>query len=700
MKKSEESRSIAESEFHGSTLSFESGWVAKQADGAVIVRAGDSMVLCTVCRADPREGQNFFPLVVDYQERAYAAGKIPGGFFKREGRPGEHEILTCRLIDRPIRPLFPDGYMDEVQIICSVISSDPNNDPNILAISGASAALHISNIPFLGPIAGVRVGRIDGKLVINPGREERTKSDIDLIVAGTKDAIVMVEGGAQVVPEPEVLDALFFGHEELKKIIALQEQLRKNVGRPKMEFVAPETDKALLAKIDAIVGGRIEQAIVVPIKHERQEALSQIGKDVKTALAEEFPDRGGEISNIVHDKIKQASRDYTVGQGKRIDQRAYNKVRDIECEVGLIPRAHGSALFTRGETQAFVATTLGTSVDAQRIDSISAGESEKTFLLHYNFPPYCTGEVKMLRGTGRREIGHGMLAERALRSVLPDAKDFPYVVRLVSDVTESNGSSSMASVCGGSMSMMEAGVPLKDSVAGVAMGLIKEGDKVVVLTDILGDEDHFGDMDFKVCGTKNGISALQMDIKCTGLSRATMEQALQQAREGRLHILGEMAKVIDKPRTEMSRYAPTIETMKINPDKIRDVIGPGGKTIRSITETTGVKIDIDDDGTIHIASPDGEANRRAREIIAGLTEEAEIGRIYCGVVKRVVDFGAFVEILPGVEGLVHISQLDHQRVREVSDVVNEGDEVSVRVLDIDRQGRIRLSRKEAMEAEQ
>lgn len=681
--------------FSPSPISIESGWVAKQAHGSVIVRQGDTMVLVTVCTAKPRQEQDFFPLVVEYQEKLYAAGRIPGGFIKREGRPAEQEILTSRLIDRPIRPLFAEGFYDEVQIICTVLSADGVHSPDVLSICGASAALHISHLPFLGPIAGVRVGRIGGKLVVNPSRQDLDQSDMDIVIAASKDSIVMVEGGAKVVPEKDILDALFFGHAEAQKIINLQEQLRERLGQPKLEVTPPQHDPAIKDRVLSLVGDRLEKAFAIKQKHERRDALDAIYTEVKTTLEPEFPERAKEVSKFLYELADGVARNQIIKTKIRIDGRGPADVRPIECEVGVIPRAHGSALFTRGETQAIVTTTLGTGDDAQRIDTLTE-QSEKSFMLHYNFPPYSTGEVKMLRGTGRREVGHGALAERALKHVIPKGKDFPYVVRIVSDITESNGSSSMASVCGGSLSLMDAGVQIAAPVGGVAMGLIKEGDDVVVITDILGDEDHFGDMDFKVCGTENGVTAFQMDIKCTGLSKETMGAALEQARQARLHILGEMAKAITQPREQMSRYAPTIKAIKINPDKIRDVIGPGGKTIRSITESTGVKIDINDDGTVHIASADQDASNRAIEIIRGLTEEAEIGRIYTGVVKRITDFGAFVEILPGTEGLVHISQLAHERVEQVSDIVREGDEVAVRVLDIDKQGRIRLSRKEAL----
>ncbi|MBP9837124.1 MAG: polyribonucleotide nucleotidyltransferase [Proteobacteria bacterium] len=693
-KLSEKSKVTVEAQIHGEPIIFESGWVAKQAGGSVIVKQGETMILVTVCSADAKAEQDFFPLVVEYQERAYAAGKIPGGFFRREGKPAESEILTCRLIDRPIRPLFPEGYMDEVQLICTVLSADGVHSPDVLAICGASAALHLSSIPFLGPIAAVRVGKVNGKLIINPLPEEAAKSEMDFVIAGSKDAIVMVEGGAKIVPEKDVLEALFYAHSELQKIIQLQEDLRAKIGKPKKEFVPPVRDAKIEERVKQIAESKLDAALSIVTKAERKKEVSKISDEVKTTLATEFPEGAKEVKKVYEDLFYNVSRQKMLREKKRLDGRTATQVRPIECEVGILPRAHGSALFTRGETQAIVTTTLGTSDDAQRIDSLTE-QADKVFMLHYNFPPYSTGEVKMMRGTGRREVGHGNLAERALRCVAPSMKDFPYVIRIVSDITESNGSSSMASVCGGSMSMMAAGVPIKEPVGGVAMGLIKEGNDIMVLTDILGDEDHFGDMDFKVCGTKDGVTALQMDIKCSGLTKEIMGQALDQAKEGRLHILGEMAKAISETRTEMSKYAPQIKTIKINPDKIRDVIGPGGKMIRSITETTGAKIEITDDGTVNIASTDPESGKRALEIILSITAEAEIGKVYSGIVKRIADFGAFVEILPGTEGLVHISQLANHRVEQVTDVVREGDEVAVKVLDIDRQGRIRLSVKEA-----
>ncbi|MCB0324256.1 MAG: polyribonucleotide nucleotidyltransferase [Bdellovibrionales bacterium] len=694
---SEAARKIVELDFHGETLSMESGWVAKQASGAVIIRHGETMVMATVCDGPARPGIDFFPLVVEYQEKAYAAGNIPGGFFKREGRPGTHEILSCRLIDRPIRPLFPDGYKDEVQIIVNVLSADKEHSPDVLGICAASAALHVSHLPFLGPIAAVRVGRVNGALVTNPSSTALKSSDINIVIAATADALVMVEGGANCAKESDIVDALYYGHDEVKKLIRLQEELRQKAGRTKVEFTAPEQDTILVGRVDSLIANRLDEALTITDKLARRDAMKQVEADVVVALAEEFPERERDILNLVHDKGKKIARTHIVEKKVRIDGRGPRDVRPIECQTSLLPRAHGSALFTRGETQALVTATLGTSVDAQLIDTLE-GKSDKTFMLHYNFPPFSTGEAKMLRGAGRREIGHGALAERAIAMVMPTEAEFPYVVRIVSEIMESNGSSSMASVCGGSLALMDAGVPIKEPVAGVAMGLISEGGKIEVITDILGDEDHFGDMDFKICGTKDGVTALQMDIKCDGLTRAIMEQALDQAREARLHILGEMAKTITEPKTELSKYAPRITTIKINPDKIRELIGPGGKVIQSITKETGVKIDISDDGTVLVASNDEASKNRALQLIEGIVEEPEIGKVYVGVVKRITDFGAFVEILPGTDGLVHISQLANERVKEVTDVVKEGDEVKVRVLDIDRQGRIRLSRKDALDA--
>jgi len=694
-KPSKESRVIVAAPYGKSTLTLETGWVAKQAGASVIVRAGDSMVLVTVCSAAGRADTDFFPLTVEYKEKTYAAGRFPGGYIKREGRPSDSEILTCRLIDRPIRPLFPKGFREEVQLIAAVLSADGVNSPDALAICGASAALTLSDLPFDGPVAAVRVARIGGKTIINPSTQERESSDMDFVVAGTRDSLVMVEGEARLVPESEVLDAIFFGHEQLRTIIDLQEELQKRAGKTKRAIVSPSVDPSIEAKVKSLVGSKVSSALQIVSKADRSCALSLLESEVVATFEEELPESVIQAKAVFSSLIKKTVRERILSEGMRIDGRGLTEVRPIECELGVLPRAHGSAIFTRGETQAIVATTLGTASDAQRIEGLTDSE-EKSFMLHYNFPPYCTGEVKMLRGTSRREVGHGNLAERALKAVIPNQSVFPYVIRIVSEVTESNGSSSMASVCGGSLSMMDAGVKISEPVSGVAMGLIKDGDRVAVLTDILGDEDHYGDMDFKVCGTQAGISALQMDIKCSGLSRETMEKALSQARDGRLHILKAMYAAIEKPRNELSKYAPVIEKIKINPDKIRDIIGPGGKTIKSIVESTGAKIDIEDDGTVSIAGIDYESGQRAKQIILGLVEEAEIGKIYRGVVKRITDFGAFVEILPGLDGLVHISQLADGHVKNVSDVVSEGEEITVIVLDIDKQGRVRLSRKEAI----
>ncbi len=691
-------RVVISEDFHGRMFSIETGWWAKQAEGAVIVRHGDTMVMATVCIANAKPNQDFFPLVVDYQEKAYAAGKIPGGYLKREGRPGEHEILVCRLTDRPIRPLFPDGYVNEVQIIVNVLSVDGENDPDVLSITAASAALNLTSAPFQGPIAAVRVGRVNGKLIANPTIAQIDESDINLIVAAKRDALVMVEGGADMVPEAEILDALFFAHDEIKKLIDLQDALRAKAGKPKIEFVPPVEDKELRSKVESIVGDRIAKALCIKAKSERKDAFSEIQTDVLSQLAEEYPEGAGDIKEMIDDISRTVARKKIVHEKVRIDGRGPTDIRPIHSEIKVLPRAHGSAVFTRGETQVMSVATLGTSMDAQRIDTLM-NKPDKTFMLHYNFAPFSVGEVRMVRGVGRREVGHGALAERAVSKVLPSAEDFPYTIRIVAETFESNGSSSMATVCSSSMALMSAGVPLKAAVGGVAMGLINEDNKFEVITDILGDEDHFGDMDFKVCGTADGICALQMDIKCDGLTREVMEKALNQARDGRRHILGEMAKVVSVVSTEMSTYAPRITMIKIKPDKIREIIGPGGKVIQGITAATGVKIDIDDDGTIRVASSDEASTKRALAMINSIVEEAEVGKVYDGVVKRIADFGAFVEILPGTDGLVHVSQLDTQRVNDVRDVVSEGDQLRVKVIEIDRQGRIRLSRKEVMEDE-
>jgi len=682
----------------GKTVTLETGWMAKQAHGAVVVRCGDTMVLVTAVAAkSAREGQDFFPLTVNYQEKAYAGGKIPGGFFKREGRPSENETLSSRLIDRPIRPLFPEHFFNETQIMATVISADRDHDPAMLSIVGASAALEVSDIPFQGPIAGVKVGRVDGKFICNPSAEELEKSDIEIVVAGSRDAVIMVEGGAAIVSEQEMLDAVYFGHAALQPLLDAQKELRALAGVAKREVVAPSVDETLKSKVSDLAKEKIKEAVKIKTKVERHERLALIAEEVQAALLADFEDRAAEIAGFLDDLEYQLVREHIVKDGERIDGRDTRTIRKITPEVGILPRAHGSSLFTRGETQALVAATLGTSIDEQRIDSLY-GESKKRFMLHYNFPPYSVGETSMRLAPGRREVGHGMLAERALERVLPGFDEFPYTVRIVSEILESNGSSSMATVCGGSLSLMDAGVPVKAPVAGIAMGLIKEGENFTILSDILGDEDHLGDMDFKVAGTAEGVTALQMDIKITGVTKDIMQRALEQAREGRLHILGKMADALVQPRTEMSPYAPRITTIYVKTDKIRDVIGSGGKNIRGITEATGVTIDIEDTGKINIASHDMAACELAIKMIRDLTAEAEEGKLYMGTVKKVMDFGAFVEIFPGTDGLVHISELDTERVKNVSDVLREGDKVLVKCIGIDKQGKIKLSRKEALGA--
>lgn len=690
-----------ETTYHGRPLRIESGRMAKQADGAVVVSYGESMVLVTVVSEKKvREGVDFFPLTCDYQERTFAAGKIPGGFFKREGRPSEKETLTSRLIDRPIRPLFPDGFRSETQVIATVLSHDKENDPDVLAVTGASAALEVSDVPFLGPIGCVRVGRLDGQLIVNPTVSQLDQSDLNLVVAASRDGIVMVEGGAREVSEEVVLDALFFAFQEVQTLLALQDELRAAIGKSK-RLVSPLTvDQELLGRLGEIARPKLEEAFRIPTKQERARALQEAEREILAWMASERPDKLSEGKNLCEELKSRVMREAIVREGRRVDGRGLKEIRPIECEVGLLPRAHGSALFTRGETQALVTATLGTASDEQKIDAL-IGEQFKKFMLHYNFPPFSVGEVKFLRSPGRREIGHGALAERAIQAVLPDEETFPYTIRVVSEILESNGSSSMATVCGATLALMDAGVPIKAAVAGIAMGLIKEGEEIRVLSDILGDEDHLGDMDFKVAGTARGLTALQMDIKIGQVTREVMEQALHQAREGRLSILDRMGRAIAQPRPHVSPHAPRIVTLKIKPDKIRELIGPGGKVIRGIVDETGVKIDVEDDGTVIVASADAEAMKRAIDMIQGITAEPEVGRVYKGTVRRIVDFGAFVEILPGVDGLLHISQIGPGRVAKVSDVLKEGDEVLVKVLEVDKSGKIRLSRREAMlEAQQ
>jgi len=680
----------------GRQLTIETGQLAKQANGSVLVRYGESVVLVTAVAAKtPREGADFFPLSVDYLEMTYAAGKIPGGFFKREGRPSEHEILTARFIDRPLRPLFPKNFYNDVQIIATVLSADDENDPDVAAIAGASAALEISDIPFSGPIAGVRVGRINGAFVVNPAISTICESEIDIIIAGSRDAVVMVEGSAKCVPEETLLEAIMFGHKNIQAILDMQRERREKVGRPKMQVpeaaVAPEIE----AKVKELALEPMQAALAMPVKQERNNALRQIVTSVGEACAELFPDSARQVRQALEAIEADVIRGGIIRNARRIDGRSCTDIRPISCEVAILPRTHGSGLFTRGETQVMVSTTLGTAQDEQRIDSL-IGESTKAFMLHYNFPPFSVGEARPLRSPSRREIGHGNVAERAIAQVLPPAEAFPYTIRIVSEVLESNGSSSMATVCGSILSLMDAGVPIKEPVAGIAMGLIKEGDNAVVLSDILGDEDHVGDMDFKVAGTRSGVTAIQMDIKIKGLTEDILARALRQAREGRLHILGVMQQTIEKPRPDISARAPRITTLQVKPDKVSAIIGPGGKNIKGIIAQTGVKIDVEDDGRVTVASPDKESIDKAVLMIRALVEEAEVGRTYLGKVRKIMDFGAFVEILPGVDGLVHISQLDNTRVANVRDVLNEGDEVLVKVLEIDQQGKIRLSRKAAL----
>jgi polyribonucleotide nucleotidyltransferase len=682
----------------GRPLIIESGHVARQASGAVTVRQGDTIVLvATVMEDRIREGIDFVPLMVEYQEMSYAAGRIPGGFFRREvGRPSEKETLTSRLIDRPIRPLFPKGYSHETQVIAKVLSVDFENEPDVIAITGASTALHISAIPFQGPIGAVRVGRVEGQFVINPSRAQLEQSDINLVLAASRDAVMMVEGGANFVSEEVLLEALDLGHQAIQPILEAQDELRRLIGVPKEPFAAAVYPEDLREVVQRLASDGMHEVMTIPEKQLRDKRKKELKQRVRDEVAPTFPDMGKAVDGLLEQLEKTVVRRMLVEKHCRIDGRGFDEIRPITIDVGLLPRTHGSALFRRGETQVLAVTTLGSSSDEQKIEALS-GETFKSFMLHYNFPPYSVGEVRPLRGPGRRDIGHGALAERAIHPILPINTDFPYTLRVVSEVLESNGSSSMATVCGACLALMDAGVPVRDKVAGIAMGLIKEGDEVVVLSDILGDEDHLGDMDFKVTGNEKGITALQMDIKITGITRAIMQQALEQARAGRLYILDKMNLALSAPREELSPYAPRVISIQINPEKIRDVIGPGGKVIRGIVAETGAKIDIEDSGRIVIMSPDQAACQKAIDRIRGLTQEPEVGQVYTARIVRVMDFGAFAEILPNTEGLIHISQLDHTRVRKVTDVVNEGDEVMVKVIEIDKDGRIRLSRKALLE---
>jgi polyribonucleotide nucleotidyltransferase len=685
-----------EIEWGGRTLALETGKMAKQANGAVSIHYGESIVLITaVASKEPKAQASFFPLTVDYQEMTYAAGKIPGGFFKREGRPNEREILTSRFIDRPLRPLFPEGFTHEVQIIATVLSADPESNPDILAIIGASAALEISDIPFRGPIAGIRIGRINDHFIINPSTEQLKQSTLDLVIAASRDAVVMVEGEAHILPESVVLDAISFGHQALIKVIDLQLELKAAVGKPKISIAPPAFDDTLYQSVHTIAYDNIKQAIDIPVKADRNETLRQIGKSTLEQLLPRYEDKEAEITTMLNELEKKIVRELITKEGRRIGGRRFDQIREIDCEVGILPRAHGSALFTRGETQVLASTTLGTTADEQRIDSLMQNGS-KSFMLHYNFPPFSVGEVKFLRAPSRREIGHGSLAERAISNVLPSNDDFPYTIRIVSEVLESNGSSSMATVCGSILSLMDAGVPIKTPVAGIALGLIKGEDEFIILSDILGDEDHIGDMDFKVAGTREGITALQMDIKITGVTPVILSKALSQARDGRLFILDKMGSTLKEPRPSLSIWAPRIETLQVKTEKIGEIIGPGGKTIKNIIEQTGAKIEIDDSGKVNIYSTDQEAVTKAMRMIQDIVQEAEVNKIYLGKVKRIVDFGAFVEIFPGTDGLIHISQLAKERVKNVRDILKEGDEVLVKVIEVDKQGKVKLSRKEAL----
>ncbi|BBH20823.1 polyribonucleotide nucleotidyltransferase [Paenibacillus baekrokdamisoli] len=683
----------------GRPLVLETGRLAKQANAAVTVKYGDTVVLCTVVSSNEPKNLDFFPLTVNYEERLYAVGKIPGGFIKREGRPSEKAILSSRLTDRPIRPLFPDGFRNEVQIANIVMSVDQNCTPEIAAMIGTSAALTISDLPFNGPIGGVIVGRIDGQFIVNPTVDQESKSDVYVVVSGTKDAIMMVEAEANEVPESVILEAIMFGHDEIKKIVATIEQLHALAGKPKMEVKLHASDEQVSAAVRAFVAQRLVEAVRIQEKHERQDAIDAVNAETIAHFGLEYaetPELLGDVKEVLYDIVKEEVRRLITHDKVRPDGRALDEIRAIECDVALLPRTHGSGLFTRGQTQALSICTLGALGDVQILDGIDLTET-KRFMHHYNFPPFSVGEARPLRPPGRREIGHGALGERALSKVIPSEVEFPYTIRLVSEVLESNGSTSQASICASSLAMMDAGVPIKAPVAGIAMGLIKDGDHFSILSDIQGMEDHLGDMDFKVAGTAEGVTAIQMDIKIDGISRSILEESLEQARVGRLHILGKMTEVMQEPRKGLSQYAPKIVIMKIHPDKIRDVIGAGGKIINKIIDETGVKIDIEQDGTVFIASSNAEANERAKQIIEGIVREVIVGEVYLGTVKRIEKFGCFVEILPNKDGLVHISQVSTERVAKVEDVLKIGDQITVKVTEIDQQGRINLSRKAVLE---
>jgi len=681
----------------GQTLKIETGHIAKQANGSVILSLGETVVLITAVASDDiRTGVDFLPLTVEYQEMSYAGGRIPGNFFRRDmGRPGEKETLISRLIDRPLRPLFPENYFFETQVIASVLASDKENEADILAINGASIALEISNIPFKGPIAAIRVGRIDGEFITNPTRVQQAESDIDLIVACNQAGIVMVESSSSFVSEKDMINAIFYGKQAMQPLLDLQEEIKLEIGQPKKNVLPQKPDEELIHDVSELGTPLLTEVLKISDKMLRQGKGSQAIDSVLNDLSDKYESKTGKIKEAMHELQKKLIRQMILDKGQRIGGRSFNQVRPIECITEILPRVHGSALFTRGETQAMVLTTLGTEQDEQRIESIYGNEF-RSFILHYNFPPYSVGETKRLGGPGRREIGHGALARRSLLPVIPSKEEFPYSIRVVSEIMESNGSSSMASVCGSSLSLMAAGVPIKAPVAGVAMGLVSEGDKTVILTDIMGDEDHFGDMDFKVAGTENGITALQMDIKIQGLSREILEKALDQAKEGRLFILKEMNNSIPEAKNELSEYAPTITSMKISPKNVRVLIGTGGKTIREISNAVEGRIDVNDDGEVSISTPNKEYAQTALDMINELLREVEVGKLYMGKVVKIMDFGAFVEIIPGTDGLVHISQMDNKRVNKVTDILQEGDEVLVKVLEVNSDGKIRLSRKAAL----
>jgi polyribonucleotide nucleotidyltransferase len=682
-----------ERQFAGRTLRLESGRLAKQAAGSCLVQYGETVVLAAVTVSDNVSPLPFFPLTVEYREKSYAAGKIPGGFLKREGRPSDEEILSARVTDRSVRPLFPEGFKNEVQVFIYVLSADQENDADVLGVTAASAALAMSKVPWNGPIAAVRVGRVEGAWILNPTFQQLEFSDVDIIVSGSRDSIVMVEGGALELTEAEVIKALEVAHKGIRELLDATQELVAERQQPKMEWTKVEPPADLADRVKALAEPRITEALNLPEKAERAQALAALKSTVQEQLAPDFPENGKDVAAILEDIEYRTMREQVLSRGERVDGRDLDTVRPITCEVGVLPRTHGSALFTRGQTQALVSATLGTTRDEQRIDSIDvAQETTKSFMLHYNFPPFSTGEVKMIRGTSRREVGHGALAERAIQAILPSYETFPYTIRIVSDILESNGSSSMATVCGGSLALYDAGVPVKSACAGVAMGLIKEGSRVAVLTDILGSEDHLGDMDFKVAGTREGVTSIQMDIKVEGLDFTILAEALEKAKRARLHILAIMERVLPQPRAELSKYAPRIITIQIPPDKIGDLIGPKGKTIRAIQEQTGAEINVDDSGMVTISSV-GAGGEQARDIIAGMIQTPEVGKIYEGVVKSTTAFGAFVEILPGVEGLLHISELQHGRTERTEDVVKKGDKVRVKLLEVDERGRMRLSRK-------